>query len=69
MEVHGVDIVAGRCRICGASTDILRLTEFNLKVCKPCFVRFFERRVRRAIEKHDMIAEGDRVVIALSGGK
>lgn len=69
MDGHEVDIVAGRCRICGDSTEILRLTEFNLKVCRPCFVRFYERRVRRAVEKHDMIREGDRVALALSGGK
>jgi uncharacterized protein (TIGR00269 family) len=66
---HDVDVVGGRCRICGEATDILRLTEFNLKLCGPCFVHFFERRVRRAIEKHDMIREGDRVVLAVSGGK
>jgi uncharacterized protein (TIGR00269 family) len=69
MDEHAVDIVEGRCRICGAATEILRLTEFNLKVCRPCYIRFFERRVRRAIEKHRMFAEGDRVVLALSGGK
>lgn len=69
MNENGIDIAEGRCRICGAYTEILRLTEFNLKVCKPCYIRFFERRVRRAVEKHDMLAEGDRVVLALSGGK
>ncbi len=69
MEAHDVEIVEGRCRLCGASTEILRLTEFNLKACRPCFARFYERRVRRAIEKHGMIAEGDRVALALSGGK
>lgn len=69
MDERDIDIVEGRCRICGASTEILRLTEFNLKVCESCFLRFFERRVRRSIEKHDMLAEGDRVVLAVSGGK
>lgn len=69
MSEHRIDTVEGRCRICGDSTRILRLTEFNLKACEPCFVRFFERRVRRALEKHDMIAEGDRALVALSGGK
>ncbi|NPV60304.1 MAG: adenine nucleotide alpha hydrolase family protein [Actinobacteria bacterium] len=66
---HGVDMVEGRCRICGDSTEILRLTEFNLKLCRHCFVRFFERRVRRALEKHAMLGEGDRVALAVSGGK
>ena len=69
MNEQEIDVVEGRCRICGASTEILRLTEFNLKVCEPCFVRFYERRIRRSMEKHDMLAEGDRVVLAVSGGK
>jgi uncharacterized protein (TIGR00269 family) len=69
MDGHRIDMAQGRCRICGDSTRILRLTEFNLKVCEPCFTRFFERRVRRTLEKHDMINEGDRVVLAVSGGK
>ncbi len=66
---HGVEMVQGRCRICGDSTEILRLTEFNLKLCRHCFARFFERRVRRAMEKHAMAGEGDRVALAVSGGK
>jgi tRNA-5-methyluridine54 2-sulfurtransferase len=69
MNEHDIDVAQGRCRICGDHTQILRLTEFNLKLCEPCFVRFFERRVRRTVEKYDMIREGDRVVLAISGGK
>jgi tRNA(Ile)-lysidine synthase TilS/MesJ len=69
MKNLGVDVVEGRCRICGATTEILRLTEFNLKACRPCFMHFYERRVRRALEKHDMLREGDKLVLALSGGK
>ncbi|MBC7247526.1 MAG: adenine nucleotide alpha hydrolase family protein [Actinobacteria bacterium] len=64
-----VQQVEGRCRICAARTGVLRLTEFNLKLCPPCYLRFYERRVRRAVEKHDMLQEGDRVVVAVSGGK
>ncbi len=66
---EAVKIVEGRCRICGARTEVLRLTEFNLKVCPPCFLRFFERRIRRALEKHAMVGEGERVAVAVSGGK
>jgi tRNA-5-methyluridine54 2-sulfurtransferase len=69
MDGHDIDVVGGRCRICGDSTEVLRLTEFNLKLCGPCFLRFFERRIRRDLEKYGMISEGDRVVLAISGGK
>jgi uncharacterized protein (TIGR00269 family) len=69
MGIQEVEYVDGRCRICGASTQILRLTEFNLKVCKPCYSRFYERRVRRALESREMISEGDLVALAISGGK
>ncbi len=55
--------------MCGARTRVLRLTEFNLKLCPPCYLRFFERRIRRALEEHDMVREGEKVAVALSGGK
>ena len=64
-----MDIVEGHCRICGALTEVLRLTEFNLRVCRPCFVRFYERRVRRSLENDEMLFEGDKVLLAVSGGK
>jgi tRNA(Ile)-lysidine synthase TilS/MesJ len=63
------EMVEGRCRICNASTKILRITEFNLKTCRSCYPRFYERRVRRTLERYDMVQEGDRVAVAISGGK
>jgi len=63
------EMVEGRCGICGARTRILRITEFNLKTCPACYPRFFERRVRRTLEKYEMLGEGDRVAVAVSGGK
>jgi uncharacterized protein (TIGR00269 family) len=64
-----MDFVQARCRICDDLTGVLCLTEFNLKLCPPCFARFYERRVRRALEKDGMVNEGDRVLLAVSGGK
>ncbi|MGQ9535639.1 MAG: ATP-binding protein [Actinomycetota bacterium] len=68
-EILPVQTAEGRCRICGARTQVLRLTEFNLKLCSPCYLRFYERRVRRALEKHAMVREGEKMAVALSGGK
>jgi len=61
--------VDGRCRICGASSDLLRLSEFNLRICPACFSHFYERRVRRALENDGMVSEGEKIVLAISGGK
>ncbi|MDY6794086.1 MAG: ATP-binding protein [Actinomycetota bacterium] len=69
MNKIDADVVNGRCRICSDSTLILRITEFNLKTCMSCYPRFLERRVRRTVEKYNMLHEGDRVAMALSGGK
>ncbi len=35
----------------------------------PCFVRHCQEQVRRAIDAFDMIRPGDRVLVAVSGGK
>jgi tRNA-5-methyluridine54 2-sulfurtransferase len=64
-----MEVEQGSCRICDELTQVLRLTEFNLKLCPLCFARFYERRIRRALEKDGMVAEGDKVVLAVSGGK
>jgi tRNA(Ile)-lysidine synthase TilS/MesJ len=69
MEAETVPRVEGKCRICGWRGPVLRITEFNLKLCAACYPRFFERRIRRAVEKYGMIAEGEKAVVALSGGK
>ncbi len=38
-------------------------------LCRSHFIKDFEKRVRYAIKKYRMIESGDRVAIALSGGK
>jgi uncharacterized protein (TIGR00269 family) len=38
-------------------------------LCKKHFVGDFERRVKLAVRKYGMIEKGDRIAIALSGGK
>ncbi|AAB89651.1 MULTISPECIES: TIGR00269 family protein [Archaeoglobus] len=41
----------------------------NRHLCKRHFIEDFERRVKLAVKKYDMIQKGDRIAIALSGGK
>ncbi len=41
----------------------------NMHLCAKHFVEYFERKVKFAINKFKMIKSGDRIAIALSGGK
>jgi tRNA(Ile)-lysidine synthase TilS/MesJ len=60
--------VVGKCRVCGAPA-YARLEYANLQLCRDDFVRFFERRVERTVERYGMFERGSRVAVAVSGGK
>ncbi len=47
----------------------MRMPEFNLNACPTCFLRLYERRLRRKLEEHRMLDGAKRVAVALSGGK
>jgi tRNA-5-methyluridine54 2-sulfurtransferase len=57
-----------KCRRCRAPA-VIDVRRHNAGFCAPCFTRHCGEQVRRAIEDHDMIAPGDRVLVAVSGGK
>lgn len=37
--------------------------------CKSCFLRYFEKKVRKTIREFELIEKNDRVLVACSGGK
>jgi uncharacterized protein (TIGR00269 family) len=45
------------------------LRRHNAGFCADCFLHHCREQVRKAIEEFDMIAPGDRVLVAVSGGK
>jgi uncharacterized protein (TIGR00269 family) len=57
-----------RCRSCrgGAVVEIRR---HNAAFCSGCFTRYVQEQVKRAIRSHSMLDPGDRVLVAVSGGK
>jgi len=54
-----------RCR----GPAVIEVRRHNAAYCKGCFIHVFHEQVKRAIRQHDMFAEGDRILVAISGGK
>ncbi len=57
-----------KCRVCRAPA-VLDIRRHNAAFCRDHFLKHCRDQVVRAIEDHDMIASGQRVLVAVSGGK
>jgi uncharacterized protein (TIGR00269 family) len=57
-----------KCRSC-AGPAVIDVRRHNAAFCGDCFVRHCTEQVARAIHAFDMIHPGDRVLVAVSGGK
>jgi len=56
------------CRRCGRTTAI-KLRRHRLAYCRDCFVEHCRGQVASAIKKYDMIRPGERLLVAVAGGK
>jgi uncharacterized protein (TIGR00269 family) len=57
-----------KCRRCKGPA-VIDVRRHNAAFCADCFVHHCQEQVRRAIDAFDMIRSGDRVLMAVSGGK
>jgi len=57
-----------KCTRCRAPAEV-QLRAHNAGFCRACFQFVFRRQVERAIAHEHMIAPGERVLVAVSGGK
>jgi uncharacterized protein (TIGR00269 family) len=57
-----------KCVRCRARPE-LHLRAHNAAFCRPCYLMFFRRRVERTIERDHMFRAGERLLVAVSGGK
>ncbi len=57
-----------KCRRCKAPA-LIDVRRHNAAFCADCFVHHCQEQVRRAIDAFDMLHPGDRVLMAVSGGK
>lgn len=57
-----------KCRRCREQA-VIDVRRHNAAFCGPCFLRHCREQVRRAIDDFEMIRPGERVLVAVSGGK
>ena len=57
-----------RCSFCGRKAAYNRRYAGAL-LCDRCMVKSVERRFRHAVNEHKLISPGERVAVAVSGGK
>ena len=57
-----------KCRRCKAPA-VIDVRRHNAAFCRDCFLHHCREQVRRAIDDFDMIGPGERVLVAVSGGK
>jgi uncharacterized protein (TIGR00269 family) len=57
-----------KCSICG-TTAVLNLRQHRLRLCASHLVDWLRRMTVRAIEQFHMFTPGDKVLVAVSGGK
>jgi tRNA-5-methyluridine54 2-sulfurtransferase len=48
---------------------VMKLARHNAAFCKGCFNHFVHDQVAKAIKSQDMFTTGDRILVAVSGGK
>ena len=57
-----------KCRVCRGEA-VIDLRRHNANFCTEHFLRFCRDQVQRAVEEFEMYSAGDRVLVAVSGGK
>lgn len=57
-----------KCRVCRGSA-VIDVRRHNAAFCREHFIAHCREQVRRALGEHNMVREGERVVVAVSGGK
>ena len=59
---------AVKCRRC-REPAVIDVRRHNAAFCRDCFLHHCREQVRKAIEHFDMLVPGERVLVAISGGK
>ena len=58
-----------QCSKCGNPNVVINRKHSGQMLCKKCFIESFEKKAIKTIKKENLITKGDKVLVALSGGK
>jgi uncharacterized protein (TIGR00269 family) len=56
------------CKLC-KTKPVIKLKNSNVELCRSCFIRYFEKKVRKTIRNYNLISKNDKLMVACSGGK
>lgn len=62
-------IIMNKCTKCGAIPVVMKRKASGQMLCKECFIESTTEKVLKGIRKNKLIEKGDKVLVALSGGK
>lgn len=57
------------CDKCGNPNIIINRKQSGQMLCQDCFIEFIQEKVLKDIRRQKLIEKGDKVLVALSGGK
>ena len=58
-----------QCSKCGNPKVIYKREQSGQLLCKDCFIESIEKKVIKTVKKEKLLDKGDKVLVALSGGK
>ncbi len=56
------------CKRC-TEKPVIKLPNNNKSLCKSCFIKYFERKVRKTVREYSLFKKGETVAVGVSGGK
>lgn len=57
------------CTKCGNPKVVIKRKQSGQALCKDCFIESIQKKVIKTIKKENLLEKGDKVLVALSGGK
>ena len=58
-----------QCSKCGNPKVIIKKEQSGQVLCKDCFIESVEKKVIKTVRKEKLLDKGDKLLVALSGGK